>query len=506
MSRTTDKPHGLRHRTRRPSAGARAAFTLVEMMVAVGILIVVILGVGKIFGTVGRVTTVGEANSGILQGLPALERAMRDDLRSLSHDGFMVIRNISVPNDVRGSTANLLLDPDLPANARFRCDQILFFANGRGTTKAFAGTAAGGENNHQATVSRIYYGHAYQIPAERIPAGKVLDAAGNDTSLTGLLTPWAYEQPGDTNLDLAPWPSGAAVSPINGTQPRPANWVVSRQAVLLADDGGDPNYFYSTGSGINSAASIWPDPSAGDWVPAGSNARLRNGRVDIAATQMNDIRRLVMFDSNGNPRPWDTANGQRAAMIDALFFPRAERVAPTMYRADQMLVGSAIASGIRSLAIDWTWADGVGRVTDRNGLVIPDAATGFSLNGMTVPPTVPQPWFGLPDATLGTIAIDSDIPGATVPFVQLPIIPGVLQNIYTVPAYNPSSAGINVVETVFGFNDYQPLNAFGSAHADMGYTPWPTALRVTLLVGDPRGRTDVERPVQFVINLPSREE
>ncbi|MCA9284559.1 MAG: prepilin-type N-terminal cleavage/methylation domain-containing protein [Phycisphaerales bacterium] len=498
------------HTFRRTWCATRPAFTLVELMVAVAIFVLVILGVGKIFGTIGRVTTVGEANGNIMQGLPAIERQMRRDLAGLSHDGFMVLRHVLVPNDIRGSTPNLLLDPTLGPNATFRCDQLLFFANGRNVSAGFAGSydlenpqnGANAGGNQQATVARIYYGHAYQIPADRLPQGTLADAAGSDTSLNGLLTPWAYEPVGSANLDLVQWPNGTNLGAVNGTQPRPAEWIVARQAVLLADDGGGPTFFYSNVA--NSSPSIWLNTAAGDWVPPLSNPWLRNSRVDIAASQVNDIRRRIQFDGSGNFRPWIGADGQRSAMLNALFYPRAERLAPTMYRADQFLVSTALASGVRSMAIEWTMADGVGRVTDENGVVGFDSNTGQALLGMYVPATAPQPWFGMHDDSLGTITLGEYFPDGPQSGVRLPLYPGVFQTAYTVPGFNGASAGISVVETVFGLNQDQPLDAFGAADPDLGYTPWPTALRVTLLVGDPRGRSEVERPVQFVIDLPSR--
>ena len=47
----------------------RGGFTLTELMVAVVVLLVIILAVGRIFGTASEVVKAGEANADILQAV-----------------------------------------------------------------------------------------------------------------------------------------------------------------------------------------------------------------------------------------------------------------------------------------------------------------------------------------------------------------------------------------------------------------------------------------------------
>ena len=100
----------------RRSASSLRGFTLTELLVAVGVLIVVILATARIFGTVTKVTSAGEANADMLQTAQAIERQLRNDLARISTDGFFLIQGVEVENDVNGSGAPLL-NSALPASA-----------------------------------------------------------------------------------------------------------------------------------------------------------------------------------------------------------------------------------------------------------------------------------------------------------------------------------------------------------------------------------------------------
>ena len=79
------------------------AFTLTELLVAIVVLLVVILAVGRIFGTASTVVKNGEANADILQETSAVEQLIRSDLARISDEGFLIIQCIGVRNDVMAS-------------------------------------------------------------------------------------------------------------------------------------------------------------------------------------------------------------------------------------------------------------------------------------------------------------------------------------------------------------------------------------------------------------------
>lgn len=495
----------------------RRAFTLTELLVAVVVLLVVIVAVGRVFSTVSKVTQVGQATASFLQSAPAIERQIRRDVERLTREGFLVIRNMRVRNDVNrptaGATAIPLLDPTLAPGAYLRADQLLFFAQGIDASKAFTGTdtLSGTGGNQRAAISRVYIGHAFQVRG----APQLTDPTGfNDGTL---LSPWAWDAPGDPQLELATWPNGGNQGLIKGAQPRATEWILARHRTLLADDGGSPLFYNSLGQFgpalRNSTASIWLDASTGDWALDASDNALRSSRVDISAMLPHEIRRRILYTSNGADRPWTgAANDQRTAIADALFYPRAEILAPSMLRQDQLLVAPALATGVVSFAVDWTWDDGVGRQFDSNGNLLWDGVGNSAYLGMVVRPDRPQPWFGISDAERGVQpagAVAAPTWGGIFP----PLAPGAIER-YPLSVTGYPSAQASAYEAAFGYNETTyTVTTFNQATGEYvtnyapviaGYTPFPSALRFTIVLADPQQDGPGRRTLEFTVRLPSR--
>ncbi len=491
-----------RHRSEpaRPRAGRRG-FTLTELMIAVAILIVVIVATAKLFGTVSKVTGLGQASSDILQEAAAIERQIRNDFARLAPEGFFVIRSVAVRNDINGV---VLLNPSLSDTAMIRADQLVFFANGVQSIQTFR-QGAGSNRKGQGTAARIYYGHAFQLPqGEAVTAASVGPSGGSsdyvrahDPGLPAtdpVLVPW-YLGPHDMvrtvfrrNVSGPPLDySTTADGSIDATQPPARQWLLARQAVVLADDGGEEVVFLGNN---RSAFTVWDDV-------------VRNGRVDAAAEQLNDIRSLVTIALVANmpqPRPWwdsmfadDNGIGdQRSVIASAVFYPRAERVAPGMHRVDQALTNNALAGACSSFIIDWTYADGVGNVDlDDDG--IPEFA------GALVDPAGEQPWFGLRDPQRGVDTFRS--------WQGPPSNSTIFADNIEPPSF--STSGIDVYEAIFGYNQDSPLDPntalpWDTAATGVAYTPWPSAIRITMTLHDTATRLEAGREIQFVINLPRR--
>ncbi len=243
------------------------AFTLAELMVAVLILIVVIVATSRMFGTVSKVTGVGQAGAAVLQEAAAIERQIRSDFERLSREGFFVIRCVAVPNDVNLNSGGALLNPSLPSNAIIRADQLLFFAHGVQTIQTLGG-AAGVSRKGQGTVSRIYYGPAFQLPeadAVPIPDPTAVYVEAQDPRVqTGdpVLVPW-YRGPHDMvrtvfQNDPAGSPANYTTTndgSIDATQPPASRWLLARHAVVLVGDGGYPES-YETGFPISGLGDV----------------------------------------------------------------------------------------------------------------------------------------------------------------------------------------------------------------------------------------------------------
>ncbi|MHC4615110.1 MAG: PulJ/GspJ family protein, partial [Planctomycetota bacterium] len=370
----------------------RPAFTLAELMVAVLILIVVIVATSKMFGTASKVTGVGQAGAAVLQEAAAVERQIRADFERLSREGLFAIRCVAVPNDVNLSSGGALLNPALPPGAIIRADQLLFFAHGVQTIQTLGG-AAGVNRKGQGTVSRIYYGPAFQIPE-----GNAVDSttpglvrAQDPRVQTGdpLLVPWYRGPHTMVRTVFQDDPAGSPANytttndgSIDATQPPASRWLLSRHAVVLAGDGSYPESYLEGVPGGNTRTANWID-----------HAVVLGGRVDAAESELNDIR-LDVLDADSDGSLNDSWHAQRSAIAGYLFYPRAERIAPGTHRVDQALTNHVIGGACGSFIVDWTYERGVGEATN---------AAGERFRGFWDPPSFPyvdreQPWFGLDEA------------------------------------------------------------------------------------------------------------
>ena len=370
MSSTFTRPIADRSRTRRLGSG----FTLTELLVAIVVLLVVILAVGRIFGTVSELVKRGEANADILQEASAIEQLMRRDLARISDEGFLVIQCISVPNNVMQSLGGgQLLDPSKPDNHIFRCDQMAFlvsdpaisrFTQGLGSFEEQDDGRYTGYNNTnnltdsptpQATGSFVYYGHGVNYPNLGQGIDPKADVRPDDSAEP--TQPWWRPLPEKARLDLVRWPTGGSLGQANASQSAADNWVLARQEVLLADDRvGDPS-IYLSGSGPfarNAAAGRIREVMASEDPPGEDrDDAMRDGRVDVWATDFARIRAEIEGYGSDAPR--------RLANLLLRYRPRAEKRPPTLNRSDVLLTTNMLLSNCSNFVIDWTWSDGIGQ-------------------------------------------------------------------------------------------------------------------------------------------------
>ena len=476
-------------------------------MIAVAVLVVIIVATSKIFSTAGKVTSLGQATADVLQETTAIERQIRRDFERLAPGGVFAIRCVSVRNDINVPLGPLL-NPALPDAAMIRADQLLFFTNGVQSIQTYR-QASGSNHKGQGTAARIYYGHAFQLPE-----GKEIDVIDSQQVR-------AHDPLVDLNNPLVPWFTGTydmvrtvfrsnfGGSPsdyvtfddveIDATQPVAPQWLLTRHAVLLADDGENEVVFLGNN---RSAFTIADDV-------------VRNGRVDAAAGQLNDIRNEILFDLSGNARPWNgpfaAVPDQRSVIASAVFYPRAERVAPGMHRVDQALTNNVLAGACSSFIVEWTYSDGVGFAPNRSNPTIP-------WRGVVIDHSLEQPWFGMPEP-LEFLEKNNIVPDLSrgVGMYGDPVYRNLLlyewattidpENVEQIYPWGPDVA---VYEAFFGYNRDRPLNEdpadplFGEPDSALGYTPWPSAIRITMVLHDPATKLEVGREVQFVINLPNR--
>jgi len=420
------------------SARRAAAFTLTELLIAVGVLVVVVVAVAQIFGAASKVSAVAEANADLLQTAAAIEQQIRADFANLPENGFLVLQQVEVNRFGNAQT----LDPALGA-VEIRADQIAFFTRGVRTTQQFTGydqlrtgTSVSSRWLPQSAIARIYYGHGVQTPTLREGYGAL-----------------SY---GGSNAPLVPWKGGAVETqrwtdgtPQPGAQPRvtaakPSQWPLARIATLMGSDGFGSRSF-ADGSNINATQTLFTRAGGLNVFPApltiagGGGAPFdslwMSSRVDICKWQMDDLFSQTAYQYNNAgganllpfipPVPADILRGPstRLRMLQTLSpwairatqqnpadasnpvtnhfvgYPRVEKAAIGPSRSEQMLAAPVLAANCSNFKIEWTWDDGVGRSLSLNSGA---ALNGDEQIGMYVRPGVARPWFGLDDGLPGS--------------------------------------------------------------------------------------------------------
>lgn len=508
----------------------RRAFTMVELMVAVSLLLVVISATSKIFSTASKVAALGEANTDVLQETGAIERQIRSDLARIDYDGMILIQCVAIANNINQLTTPTapLLDPSRPADAIIRADQLVFFAKGTQDSVRFEGNQDLGTGNGLArsAVSRILYSHGVQLP-DLVPEGPSAtlrpDPVGFDA---GPLVPWSYDAVGDgPSLDYQYWIGGGG-SRTNGTQPEAREWTLARQSVLMADDGGSRTIFQQASPryGPNSATSLFNQGNLHQILPTGAlmpSPDIMNSRVDVTSMNLDDLRRMVapLGDLSWRQRAINGFFGAPATFGQMGGYPRSEKRAPSMHRLDVMLTMPTLASNCSSFMVDWTWEGNTGRTyaTTPGGTLV--------FQGFTPPPSMPTQWFGFPDSQIPPTQTDS-MRGVTTltefrdnfvdgsgnsAFVSLPILPEAIEGVPatgSIPVSRPFGLAvpIAVYNAVFAFNGDSAIytNLAGVPIAAQDFTPWPTALRITMTLHDSGKRLEQGRTVQLILELPKR--
>jgi len=468
-------------------------------MVAVGLLLVVIIAVSRIFSTASKVASLGEAVNDILQETGAIERQIRTDISRIDYDGVLVIQCVAIKNDAN-SPSGPLIDPTRPENATIRCDQLVFFSKGTQTSARFAGNQDLGPFNGLArsNVSRILYGHGVQLP-DLIPQGATSSRPDPIAFSDRPLLPWSFDTVASGSLEYKYWWGGGG-GVTNGTQPEARDWTLARQAILLADDGGDLRRFHKatditpTTYGNNSAVSLFEQANLETVITDVNllpNYNIINSRVDIAATNINDIRKILapVGSATWRTRIINGFFGPFAGYGQLAGYVRSEKVAPSMNRQDVMLTTPTLATNCSGFMVDWTW--------------------GPTVPGVVTYPLVPTKWYGFSDSqglteeARGVRTLTEDLnPVPAGSWIVPSVIEGVNPIIYPLGPSGP----IKIYTAVFGFNGDKPVfqTLGGTVGNRTDYTPWPTALRITMQLHDPEKRIEEGKTLQLIVELPKR--
>ncbi len=515
-------------------------FTLAELLVAVGVFVLIIIAVAQVFSAASTISGVGDSTNDLLQDSVAIERQIRDDIERLSRNGFLAIHSVAVPNDINVADTGKLLDPSRPQEAPIRTDQLVFFAEGNFPSSTLQLMDDNNDSNNAAntnptqvtaagTAARIYYGHAFQLPSSKDAELPSADSV-------------QYTYDPDPAEDMKPWMTGdidqvrtthkrgqsgsgepydfVSAEVTDATQPEATDWILVRQAVVLADDDENvPDAYTKAQLGNHrSAFSIFKDQT-----PAGVCPQVRDGRHDIAATELPEIRALVTEDPQTGEQRSSFFQQQAFIKDQAVYWPRAERKPPSTNSLDQALSNHVLSGGCSEFIVEWTYEDLAGSAQDVN--------SGSVLRGPRQPADRPIRWFGLSDAQVASLPdIDSltpqqqrriyrgvdwysNLPAEEQAKVLTSETDGAFEKVIF-PA-EPDFGGFGGLPpyreywAIFGYNQDGVFKVNAEHDDEAGFiredfVPWPTALRITMVLNDRQKNLEGGRILQFIVELPEK--
>lgn len=238
---------GVKRMDRWAGAGrASRGFTLVEVVVALGVLSVVIISIATVFDVVGDTVTAGQRLSDVSRRRANLERQLREDFDRMvpaSRGGFMVIRNELAQRVWDGVLAadEVPLNQEGEGERLRRIDELMFFVEGDFTSARapfHPGVVA------RSNTARVYYGHGMRMPSDEV----LLMAGERDRSRrpvldeTLVLDPMA--DPASQNPSM--FRLGEATAAFINPNELAADWSLLRHLTLLAPASTAPSDIPST--------------------------------------------------------------------------------------------------------------------------------------------------------------------------------------------------------------------------------------------------------------------
>lgn len=205
-------------------------FTLLEMLVVVGLVALLSVGIASIFNTVGETITRGRRVSELNRTASQLERVMRADFDRMTREGFLAIRN----EFAIGGQAVTLFDPAIyegePNRRARRIDEILFFAVNETGHFESSRLPMHPDMIAKSNEAMVYYGHG---KAQIRP----LVTSGNpSTRQNDYFRPRLYDFNADRAASLGLSSSGLGAGIVNPNE-FAADWTVLRRVSPMVSPG-----------------------------------------------------------------------------------------------------------------------------------------------------------------------------------------------------------------------------------------------------------------------------
>ena len=226
----------------RITASSSRGFTILEIMVTIGILVLIAAGVSTIFSSVAETVNRGRRVAELNRYAAQFERVMRADFESMTRDGFLVIAHQTAPGfdptsnqyDVQLSPSDAS-DPDengRPGRSR-RVDEIMFFSRAQYET---ARRAISPGMIAKSAEAAIYYGHGQKRRPDLITN---LDPSLGSQQANLFFNPFVNDNNARKNITGSDFNQAGLGTPSTdgGLNPNQyaSDWALLRQVTLLAN-------------------------------------------------------------------------------------------------------------------------------------------------------------------------------------------------------------------------------------------------------------------------------
>jgi prepilin-type N-terminal cleavage/methylation domain-containing protein len=536
----------------------RRAFTLVELMVSIALVLVLILGVNAIFKMASDTVNAGLALAGANRDNRAVQTVIYNDFQNavLDDGPMLLIRSERVPafrnradeaadrdvdasptaapaaqmlatltqdfdNNNREGEANVngeVTQPLVYNSRNHRVDRIAFFANHlfRRQTGTQSGATARFLDDGTSSEAYVWYGHLRQPDFNSPP-----QATGR----------YEHRNPND--------PSVVKQEKINNYYA--TDWILGRVVTLLQEHVPPTQDFVGTNR-VLSQVDRWTTPLSPDSLvtrPTGAATpqRFAWSTCDLANTSVSEYRgRLTVFENwwrqNTAAQPWWERLGNER--FDGYPYPDRPLTPNGMARTVPVFVRGC-TQFIVEYAGDFVGQNGAGDIVSSylpqsvSGIPqVTDGQVDFFIVRQRVDPSQPLVavrkirWYGMPrntdltnDTASGPVIVggtaarggSNNLMSDVVPLRDALIAGGV-----------PPAMPLDFVEQFVNLDPQQNYAARGafapnafpvyyakwgpSQLARGGSTPRPKMLRITMVIDDPNGRMGEGQTYEYVINLP----
>jgi hypothetical protein len=292
----------LRNLVLRNGMASYAAFTLLEVLVAVAALAVLAVGIAAIFDTTGKTVKAGRRVSNFSAAAAQLEQILRQDIASMTRDGFLVIRNQYADVDADGVVRDniqssngdrvLLSSEDISPRLR-RIDELMFFSKGR--FRSVREPLAAGYVPESET-ARIYYGHPRKRLRDITANSLYLRPDISDTFENEANTFLGYDDADNPNRFASDWVllrHLTLLRPPPTTPVTPTGLPAGISAANAADSDIQIALQPAAASIFRSLNTIFPLTLPNRIRGTENRPALASGMVDIATTDLSEIANII---------------------------------------------------------------------------------------------------------------------------------------------------------------------------------------------------------------------